>query len=129
MDTIHEVFLKLQKPLHERKEVLSLLAKRIEIAMAKEVCLSIQLEGIQHLLESISDCHSLASIATSEYSDVELLSIAHTLHSRFIKLQQQSSDISLESPNISVEVNTDTLATMITELGCVSDTSSNVVHL
>ena len=78
MDTIHEVFLKLQQLLHERKEVL--LAKRIEIAMAKEVCLSIQLEGIQHLLESISDCHSLASIATSEYSDVELLSIVHTLH-------------------------------------------------
>ena len=123
VDTIHEVFLKFQQLLHERKEVL--LAKRSEIAMAKEVRLSIQLEGIQHLLESISHCHSLASIATSEYSDVELLSIAHTLHNRFIKLQQQSSEISLESPNISVEVNTDTLATMITEFGCVSDTSSN----
>ena len=123
VDTIHEVFLKLQQLLHECKE--DLLAKRSEIAMAKEVRLSIQLEGIQHLLESISDCHSLASIATNEYSDVELLSIAHTLHNRFIKLQQQSSDISLESPNISVEVNTDTLATMITHFGCVSDTFSN----
>ena len=122
-DTIHEVFLTLQQLLHERKEVL--LAKRSEIAMAKEVRLTIQLEGIQHLLDSISHCHSLASIATSEYSDVELLSIAHTLHNRFIKLQQQSSEISLESPNISVEVNTDTLATMITKFGCVSNTSSN----
>ena len=125
VDTIHEVFLKLQQLLHERKE--ALLAKRSEIAMAKEVRLSIQLEGIQHLLDSISHCHSLASIATSEYSDVELLSIAHTLHNRFIKLQQQSSEISLESPNISVEVNTDTLATMITEFGCVSDTSCTIL--
>ena len=123
VDTIHEVFLKLLQLLHERKE--ALLAKRSEVAMAKEVRLSIQLEGIQHLLDSITHCHSLASIATSEYSDVELLSIAHTLHNRFIKLQQQSSEISLESPNISVEINTDTLATMITEFGCVSDTSSN----
>ena len=123
VDTIHEVFLKLQQLLHESKEVL--LAKRSEIVMAKEVCLSIQLEGIQCLLESITYCNSLASIAISKYSDVELLSIAHTLHNRFIKLQQQSSDISLGSPNISVEVNTDTLATMITEFGCVSDTSSN----
>ena len=125
VDTIHEVFLKLQQLLHERKE--ALLAKRSEIAMAKEVCLSIQLQGIQRLLESITYCNSLASIAISKYSDVELLSIAHTLHNRFIKLQQQSSDISLGSPNISVEVNTDTLATMITEFGCVSDTSSTIL--
>ena len=122
VDTIHEVFLKLQQLLHERKE--ALLAKRSEVAMAKEVCLSIQLEGIQRLLDSISHCHSLAS---TEYSDVELLSIAHTLHNRFTKLQQQSSEISLESPNISVEVNTDTLATMITEFGCVSDTSCTIL--
>ena len=91
--------------------------------MAKEVRLSIQLEGIQRLLESMSQCHSLASIATSEYSDVELLSIAHTLHNRSINLQQQISLDLCESPNISVEVNTDTLATMITEFGCVYDTS------
>ena len=94
--------------------------------MAKDVRLSIQLEGIQHLLDSMSHCHSLASIATSEYSDVELLSIAHTLHKRANDLQKLYSEISLdlcESPNISVEVNTDTLATMITEFACISDTS------
>ena len=94
--------------------------------MAKDVRLSIQLEGIQHLLDSMSHCHSLASIATSEYSDVELLSIAHTLHKRANDLQKLYSEISLdlcESPIISVEVNTDTLATMITEFGCIYDTS------
>ena len=125
VDTIiRQAFAKLQQLLHQREE--ALLAKNSEEAMAKEVRLSIQLEGIQCLLESMTHCHSLASIATSEYSDVELLSIAHTLHNRSINLQQQFSDISLdlcESPNISVEVNTDTLATMITEFGCVYDTS------
>ena len=125
VDTIiRQAFAKLQQLLHQREE--ALLTKSSEEAMAKEVRLSIQLEGIQRLLESITHCHSLASIATSEYSDVELLSIAHTLHNRSIYLQQQFLEISLdlcESPNISVEVNTDTLATMITEFGCVSDTS------
>ena len=121
---IRQAFAKLQQLLHEREE--ALLAKSSEEAMAKEVRLSIQLEGIQRLLESMSQCHSLASIATSEYSDVELLSIAHTLHNRSINLQQQFLEISLdlcESPNISVDVNTDILATMITEFGCVPDTS------
>ena len=125
VDTIiRQAFAKLQQLLHQREE--ALLAKSSEEAMAKEVRLSIQLEGIRRLLESLSHCHSLASIATSEYSDVEVLSIARTLHNRSINLQQQISEISLdlcESPNISVEVNTDTLATMITEFGCVSDTS------
>ena len=125
VDTIiRQAFAKLQQLLHQREE--ALLAKSSEEAMAKEVRLSIQLEGIQRLLESITHCHSLASIATSEYSDVELLSIAHALHNRSINLQQQFSEISLdlcESSYISVEVNTDTLATMITELGCVSGIS------
>ena len=99
VDTIiQQAFAKLQQLLHEREE--ALLAKSSEEAMAKEVRLSIQLEGIQRLLETMSHCS--------------------------IHLQQQFSEISLdlcESPNISVEVNTDTLATMITEFGCVSDTS------
>ena len=127
VDTIiRQAFAKLQQLLHEREE--ALLAKSSEEAMGKEVRLSFQLEGIQCLLESMSQCQSLASIATSQYSDVELLSIAHTLHNRSINLQQQFSEISLdlcESPNISVEVNTDTLATMITEFGYVSDTSAS----
>ena len=127
-DTIRQAFVKLQQLLHQRKEVL--LAKNSEEAMAKNVRLSIQLEGIQHLLDSLGHCHSLASIATSEYSDVELLSIAHTLHKRANDLQKLYSETSLdlcESPNISVDVNTDTLATMITEFGCISDSNSTAV--
>ena len=122
--TIRQAFAKLQQILHQREE--ALLAKSSEEAMAKNVRLSIQLEGIQHLMDSMSHCHSLASIATSEYSDVELFSIVHTLHKRANDLQNLYSEISLdlcESPNISVEVNTDTLAGMITEFGCISDTS------
>ena len=122
--TIRQAFVKLQQLLHQREE--SLLDKSSEEAMAKDVRLSIQLEGIQHLLDSMSHCCSLASIATSEYSDVELLSIAQTLHKRADDLQKLYSETSLdlcESPNISVEVNTDTLATMITKFGCISDTS------
>ena len=122
--TIQQTFAKLQQILHQREE--ALLARSSEEAMAKNVRLSIQLEGIQHLLDSMSHCHSVASIATSEYSDVELLSIAHTLHKRTNDLQKLYSEISLdlrESPNISVEVNTDTLAGMITEFGCISGTS------
>ena len=119
--TIRQAFAKLQR---QREE--ALLTKSHEEAKAKDVRLSIQLEGIQHLLDSMDQCHSLASTATSEYSDVELISIAHTLHKRANDPQKLYSKKSLdlcESPNISVEVNTDTLAGMITEFGCISDTS------
>ena len=121
---IRQAFAKLQQLLYQREQ--ALLAKSSEEAMAKDVRLSIQLEGIQCLFDSLGQCHSLASIATSEYNDVELLSIAHTLHKRANDLQKLYSETSLdlgESPNISIEANTDTLAGMITEFGCISDTS------
>ena len=122
--TIRQAFAKLLQILHQREE--ALLAKSSEEAMAKDVRLSIQLEGIQHLFDSLGHCHSLASIATSEYNDVELLSIAHTLHKRANDLQKLYSETSLdlcESPNMSVDVNTDTLVSMITEFGYIPDTS------
>ena len=122
--TIRQAFAKLQQLLHQREQ--ALLAKSSETTMAKDIRLSIQLENIQRLSDSMSHYHSLASITTSEYNDVELLSIAHTLHRRANDLQTLYSEISLdlcESPNISVEVNTDTLTGMITEFGCISDTS------
>ena len=122
--TIRQAFAKLQQILHQREE--ALLAKSSEEAMAKDVRLSIQLEGIQNLSDSLGHCHSLASIATSEYNDVELLSIAHTLHKRANDLQKLYSETSLdlcESPNMSVDVNTDTLVSMITEFGYIPDTS------
>ena len=75
-----------------------MLTKSHEEAMAKDVRLSIQLEGIQHLLDSMEQCHSLASTATSQYSDVELLSIAHTLHKRVNELQKLYLLISVSHP-------------------------------
>ena len=74
----------------------------------------------------MSHCHSLASIATGQYTDVQLLSTAQTLQDRAVTLQQQFTDTSLdlsETLDISVEVNTDALAQMITEFGGVADSS------
>ena len=119
---IHEAFTKLRYLIDQREQELR--AKNMEIATTKETRLSIQKESFQHLLESMSHCHSLASIATSQYTDVQLLSIAQTLQDRADALQQQFTDTSLdlcETPDISVEVNTDALAQMITEFGGVAD--------
>ena len=69
---VHEVFAELRKLIDLREE--ALLTENNRIAMAKEACLSIQLEATQRLLESTFNCHSLSSIATSHYSDVQLLS-------------------------------------------------------
>ena len=74
----------------------------------------------------MSHCHSLSSIATSQYTDVQLLSIAQTLQDRANSLKQQFTNTSLdlsETPDISVKVNTDTLAQMIREFGGVADPS------
>ena len=119
---IHEEFTKLRRLIDQREQ--ELLTKNMEIATTKETHLSIQKEGFQHLLESMRHCHSLSSIATSQYTDVQLLSIAQTLQDRADTLQKQFTDTSLdlcETPGISVEVNTDTLAQMIIEFGGVAD--------
>ena len=115
IDTIIcQTFATLQKLLHERE--VALLAQSSEIANAKEARLSLQLETIQHLLETMTYCESLVTCAVGEYNDVELLSVAHTLQTRAKQLQQEFSEISLEvceSPTISVDINTDELATKI----------------
>ena len=121
---IQEAFCRLRQLIDQREK--ALLAENSEIFTAKETHLSIQQESLQHLLESMSHCHSLASIATSQYTDVQLLSIVQTLQDRADSLKQQFTNTSLdlsETPNISVEVNTDTLAQMIREFGGVSDLS------
>ena len=115
IDTIiHLTFSTLQQLLHEREEVL--LAQSNEVANAKEARLTCQLEGIRHLLETITYCESLVTSAVGEYNDVELVSVAHTLQTRANQLQQRFSETSLEvceSPTISVDINTDELATKI----------------
>ena len=111
---IRQTFSTLQQLLHEREE--ALLAQSSEVANAKEACLSHQLEGIQHLLETMTYCESLVTSAVGEYNDVELLSVAHTLQTRAKQLQQEFSETSLEvceSPTISVDINTDELARKI----------------
>ena len=115
IDTIiRQTFTTLQQLLHECKEVL--LSQSSEVANAKEAHLSCQLDGIQHLFENMSYCESLITSAIGEYNNVELLSVAHTLQTRAKQLQQEFSKTSLEvceSPTISVDINTDELATKI----------------
>ena len=116
--------MKLRQLIDKHEE--ELLVKCRRMASSKETHFSIQMEGLQHLSESMSQCHSLASIATSQYTDVQLLSIAQTLQDRADTLQQQFTDISLdlcEIPDISVEVNTDALVKMITEFVGEADPS------
>ena len=116
IDTIiHQTFSTLQRLLHEREE--ALLAKSSEVANTKVTRLSLKLEGIQYLLETMTYCKSLVTNAVGEYNDVELLSVAHTLQTRAKQLQQEFSDTFLEvceSPTISVDIkHTDELATKI----------------
>ena len=115
---IRQKFANLQQLLHEREE--ALLAQSSEVANDKEAHLICQLEGIQHLLETMTYCESLVTSAVVEYNDVELLSVAHTLQTRANQLQQEFSETSLEvcvSPTISVDINTDELATKIANVG------------
>ena len=123
-NNIQDLFMKLRQLIDKHEK--ELLVKCGRMAVSKETHLSIQMEGLQHLSESMSQCHSLASIATSQYTDVQLLSIAQTLQDRADTLQQQFTDTSLdlcETPDISVEVNTDALVKMITEFVGVADPS------
>ena len=126
VDTIiSQTFANLQQLLHQREE--ALLAKNSEIANAKGAHLSLQLEGIQHLLEAITHYQSLTTTSIGEYNDVELLSVAHTLQTRANQLQQQLSETSLtlcESPTISVNIDTDELVTKTASLGNVVDGTS-----
>ena len=121
-NNIQEFFMKLRQLIDQQEK--ELLVKCRKMATSKERRLSIQREGLQYLSESMSQCHSLASIATSQYTDVQLLSIAQTLQDRADTLQQQFTDTSLdlcETSDIPVEVNTDALVKMITEFGGVAD--------
>ena len=128
IDTIiRQRFATLQQLLHEREE--AMLAQSNEVANAKEACLSLQLDGIQHLLETMTYCESVVTSAVGEYNDVELLSVAHTLQTRAKQLQQEFSETSLEvckSPTISVDINTDELATKIANFDITfNEVSSN----
>ena len=115
IDTIIcQTFANLQQLLHERE--VAMLAQSSEVANAKQTCLCLQLDSVRHLLERMTYCESLATSAVGEYNDVELLSVAHTLQTRAKQLQQEFAETCLkicESPTISVDINTDELATKI----------------
>ena len=117
---ISKSFASIHQLLHEREE--ALLAQSSEVANTKESHLNCQLEGIQHLLETMTYCQSLATFALEEYNDVELLSVVHTLQTRANQLQEEFTETSVEvceSPTISVDINTDELATYIESLRVV----------
>ena len=125
-NVIEEAFAEVRQLVDQRER--ALLVKCKQLAMAKETYLSSQLEHYQCLLESMSQCQCLASIATSQYTDVQLLSIAQTLQDRAVYLQKLCADASLnpcETPDISVEANVDLMVGMVAEFGGVTDSSSN----
>ena len=119
---IKQVCSNLQQLIQERER--TLLAESNEIAEAKNARISLRLEGFQRLLESMCQCHALASAATTEYSDVQLLSIAKTLQDRAICLQQQFTDTALhlsETPDIFFNFAGDELSSLLSSFGCISE--------
>ena len=124
--TIKQSFAQLFQLLHEREELLSF--KINEVADAKESTLITQKENIEKLLQPFADICSLGSAATSEYTDIELLSIARTIEERAISLQETFSETPLElseSSNIPAEIDNESLATTIKEFGRISNISSS----
>ena len=121
---IKQAFAKLYELIRKREE--DLLQECNEIAIAKETRLTLQQERIQELLACLNLCCSLSSIATNEYTDVQLLSIARTLLNRATSLQEQFTNIPTdvcETACITAEVNTDSLIAMVAEVGSVVDSS------
>ena len=121
---IKQAFAKLNELIRKREE--ALLQECNEIAIAKETRLTLQQERIQELLACLNLCCSLSSIATNEYTDVQLLSIARTLLNRATSLQEQVTNTPTdvcETACITAEVNTDSLIAMVVEVGSVVDSS------
>ena len=123
-NVIKQAFAKLYESIRKREE--ALLRECNELAIAKETRLTLQQESIQGLLSCLNLCCSLSSIATSEYTDVQLLSIAHTLLNRAASLQEQFTNTPTdvcETACITAKVNTDSLIAMVAEVGSVVDSS------
>ena len=115
---IRRAFATIQQHLRQREE--SMLAQSREMTNGNH--LSPQLEEIQHLLDAMMYCHSLATSVIGEYNDVELLSVAHTLQARAKQLQDKFSNTSLKivkPPTPSVEINIDEVTTKIENLGII----------
>ena len=121
-EMIQKVFANLRQLVQEREKVL--LAENSKIAQAKNSRVCFKLESFHHLLDSISRCHALSSAATTEYSDVQFLSIAKTLQDRAVCLQRQFTDTALhlsETPDISSTFAGNELSSLLSSFGSVSE--------
>ena len=110
----------LHKLLEGREE--ALIEQSNKVAMAKQARLSRQLDSIKALMEDMTACEGLSLTATRDYSDVELLSIAHTLQERATELHEKFSNTPLQlcvTPSLNVEMNVNKIASSISSLGTV----------
>ena len=106
--TITQTFSELRQLIDQQEK--ALLADVNILTTAKETRLSIQLERLQKLVQSISHCHSLALNASEDYTDIQFLSIADTLDSRVASLEQLCTPATMdvcETPEIILETSTD----------------------
>ena len=122
---IKKAFNILYEAIREREK--AILTECNQIATAKQTRLSMQQEGIQTLLNATNHCCTLSSSASTEHSDVQLLSIAQTVLDRATKLQEafaNTSRVACETADVSVETpNIDDLISMIAAFASVVDTS------
>ena len=124
-NVIKRAFGELYEAIQKREK--AILSECNRIAKAKETRLSMQQEGIQVLLDGINHCCSVSSVATSEYSDVQLLSVAQTILNRTTSLRERLADTPTSvcvGAGISARMNTaSSLSAMVEEFGCVVDAS------
>ena len=122
---IKKAFKFLYKAICEREK--AILTECNQIATAKQTRLSMQQEGIQALLNASHHCCTLSSSASTEYSDIQLLSIAQTVLDRATKLQEKfanTSRVACETADVSVETpDIDDMTSMMAAFASVVDTS------
>ena len=117
----------LHKLLEGREE--ALIEQSNKVAMAKQARLSRQLDSIKALMEDMTACEDLSLTATRDYSDVELLSIAHSLQKRATKLHEKFTNTPLQlcvTPSLNVEMNVSKIASSISSLGTVDGKDPDV---
>ena len=105
----------------------TVLAETSNVAMAKETRISIEIEKLQKLLESVNTCRSLVGLASKEYSDMQLLSIADTLQNKINSLNAQCKSTLFsvcETPDeIVLRVKTDEIHRVLSDIVTVKDST------
>ncbi len=125
INTITQTFTKLRALIDKQEK--TILVETNNVCMAKETRLSIEMEKLQELLDSVNFCSSFAALACKEYNEVQLLSIAETLHNRAISLDircKPTSSTVCETPEeISFTINTKELVGMLSDIVTITDNS------